>query len=316
MTENLRPRPITVGIPELLADRLRYHIPHTAMPIILADEGPLSPSAADIEFFVPMFNRPRVSELLPQLQSLRVLQTMSAGVDWLLAMAPPGVTICDASGVHDIPVAEWILTAILSMCKQFPVFRDRQRSGVWQRPSMLQPDIADLAGKNVLIIGFGSIGRATEERLAPFRVEIVRVARRPRDGVFGMQRLPELLPQADIVVLLLPLTDETRGIVDAKFLNGMKKGALLVNAARGALVHTSALVDFLHAGHIKAALDVTEPEPLSEGHALWTAPNTLITPHTAGHSPEFLDRAGSFVGGQVERFGLGMPLKNVVENGY
>jgi len=308
---------IVVGLPESFSRGLQDCIPGSATPVILADEGSLAPGADEVEFFVPMFNRPRVIEVLPQLHSLKVLQTLSAGVDWLLTIAPKGVTICDASGVHDVPVSEWIVAAILSMYKQFPEFRDRQRAGVWERPLMLQSDVTDLAGKRVLILGYGSIGRATEERLTPFGVEIVRVARRPRSGVHGMaDLLPDLLPRADVVVLLLPLTDETRGIVDEFFLSRMKDGALLVNAARGALVETPALLQSLQEGRIKAALDVTDPEPLPEGHELWAAPNTLITPHVAGHSSEFLPRACRLVGRQIERFASGEPLQNVVEYGY
>ncbi len=309
-------RDVVVGLPETLGERLAACMPQEATVVAVADEGPLPDRFQEIEFLVPTFNRQRVTDLLPRLRQLKVLQTMSAGVDWLLSIAPEGVTICDASGVHDIPVSEWIVTAMLSVYKEFPVFRDSQDEGVWQRPTMFEPAITDMSGKKVLILGYGSIGRATEERLAPFGVEILRVARQARTGVHGIEQLPELLPRSDAVVLLLPLTDETRGIVDASFLARMKEGALLVNAARGPLVKTDALLESLQSGRVRAALDVTDPEPLPDGHELWTAPNTLITPHIAGHSPEFIARAGRFIGDQVGRYGRGEDLENVVQNGY
>lgn len=308
--------PLKVGVPEILGTRARDYMPATAQVIVLADDGPLPANVDGIEFFVPMFNRPRVRDILPRLRSLKVIQTMSAGVDWVISVVPSGVTICDARGIHDIPVSEWIVTAILSTYKQFPVFEDRQRKGVWERPRMSEPDIADLAGKKILILGYGSIGRAAEDRLTPFGVDIIRVARRPRTGVHGLEEVRDLLPLADVVILLLPLTDATRGIVDEAFLKRMKGGALLVNAARGPLVDTDALLRLLASGRIKAALDVADPEPIPDGHELWKTPNTLITPHIAGNSPEFTNRACRFIGSQVERFSAQEPLKNVVEDGY
>ena len=309
-------REVVVGLPEVVADRLIACLPEIAMPVAIADEGELPAGAEAIQFLVPTFNRARTKELLTELHSLKVLQTMSAGVDWLAPMAPDGVIICDASGVHDTAVSEWIVAAILSHYKQFPRYRDQQVASRWHRPAMFEADTMDLEGKTVLIVGHGSIGRATEQRLVPFGVRVVRVARQERPGVQAAGELGELLPSADIVVLLLPLTPETRGIVDGRFLERMKPGSLLVNAARGPLVQTDALVASLKSGHVRAALDVTDPEPLPEGHELWLTPNVLITPHIAGHSPEFLARVCRFVGGQVERFARGKPLKNVMENGY
>src|SRR5690606_30484559 len=140
----------------------------------------------------------------------------------------------------------------------------------------------ELAGKRVLIVGAGDIGVGVAARLAPFEVSITRVARRPRPGVHGVDELPELLPHADVVALLVPLTDATRGMVDKDFLGRMADGALLVNAARGPVVDTAALTEELSTGRIGAALDVTDPEPLPPDHPLWRMPNVLITPHVAG----------------------------------
>jgi phosphoglycerate dehydrogenase-like enzyme len=309
-------REVIVGLPAVVANRLIACMPKAATPIAIPDEGKLPDGAREIQFLVPTFNRDRAKQLLTELHSLEVLQTLSAGVDWLLPMAPHGITICDASGVHDTAVSEWIIAAILTMYKQFPRYRDRQRSSEWNRPTMFEADTLDLEGKAVLIVGHGSIGRATEARLAPFGVQTYRVARQQRSGVRGIGHMQELLPRADIVVLLLPLTGETRGLVNQAFLDRMKPGSLLVNASRGQLVQTDALVRCLKSGHIRAALDVTDPEPLPADHELWSLPNVLITPHVGGHSPDFLSRACGFVGGQVERYAKGSELKNVVASGY
>ncbi len=189
--------------------------------------------------------------------------------------------------------------------------RDGQRAGRWGR---VRGD--DLAGRTVLIVGHGSIGRALEARLAPFEVKFLRVARRARDGVHAVPDLPGLLPQADVVVLLVPLTKETRGLMGAANLGLMKEGALLVNASRGAVVDGEALLVALTAGRIRAALDVTDPEPLPEGHPLWHAPHVLITPHVAGTTPLFRARAERFRRRQIGHALEGEPLENVVREGY
>ena len=266
------------------------------------------------------------------ISSVHVVQSQYAGVDAFLSLVPAGATLCDAQGVHDIPVAEGILTAILASLKYIPFYVRMQATGDWKQrigaealylgthpgekpmhPSALEDE---LAGKTVLIVGYGSIGRATEERLRPFDVKMLRIGRRGRDGVEPVERLDDLLPQADIVVLLVPLTDQTRGFIDGKRLGKMKHGALLVNAARGPVVDTDALVEGLNAGRIQAAVDVTDPEPLPMGHPLWSAPNLLITPHIAGSSPGMMDRVMRLIGDQCRRYLAGEPLAHVVTEGY
>jgi phosphoglycerate dehydrogenase-like enzyme len=266
------------------------------------------------------------------ISSVHVVQSQYAGVDAFLSLVPAGATLCDAQGVHDIPVAEWILTAILASLKYIPFYVRMQATGDWKQrigaealylgthpgekpmhPSALEDE---LTGKTVLIVGYGSIGRATEERLRPFDVKMLRVGRRRRDGVEPVERLDDLLPQADIVVLLVPLTDQTRGFIDGKRLGKMKHGALLVNAARGPVVDTDALVEALNAGRIQAAVDVTDPEPLPMGHPLWSVPNLLITPHIAGSSPGMMDRVMRLIGDQCRRYLAGEPLAHVVTEGY
>lgn len=268
----------------------------------------------------------------PHIRGVHVVQSQYAGVDAYLSLIPPGATLCDAQGVHDLPVAEWILTAILASLKYIPFYVRMQATGDWKQrigaeslylgthpgeQPKTPPALEDeLAGKTVLIVGYGSIGRATEERLKPFDVKVLRVGRRRHEGVEPAEKLDDLLPQADIVVLLVPLTDQTRGFIGSRRLAQMKRGALLVNAARGPVVQTDALVEALHAGRIHAAVDVTDPEPLPPGHPLWNAPNVLITPHIGGSSPGMMDRVMRLVSDQCRRYLAGEPLVHVVTEGY
>uniref|UniRef100_A0A7C2C5Z5 Dehydrogenase n=2 Tax=Thermus islandicus TaxID=540988 RepID=A0A7C2C5Z5_9DEIN len=271
-------------------------------------DGPW-PEGADL-FLPPFGEEDLVRRVLGEVE-VRVVQTLSAGVDWILPLLPPGVVLCDGSGIHDAPVAEWVVMALLALLKDLPGFLTAQQEARWA-PRRLP----DLEGRSVLLLGYGAIGRAVAERLRAFGAEILPVARHPRPGVYTREDLPHLLPRADAVVLLLPLTPETRGLVDRAFLRAMKEGALLVNAGRGALVDTAALLEALQAGRIRAALDVTDPEPLPGDHPLWRAPGLLLTPHVAGLSEGFPRRAARFLAEQVGRYLRGEPLLNVVREGY
>ena len=231
------------------------------MEVVAPDGGPLPAGAAEVEFYVPPFfpAQPAV-EAMADLPRLRVVQALTAGIDRYLPYLPPGVTLCNARGAHDASTAEWVVAAILAAVRDLPYFALEQAAQRW---SYRFTD--SMASKTVLIVGYGSIGQAVEQRLAGFEVEVSRVARRARDGVAPVSDLPALLPTADVVVILAPVTAETIGMVDAGFLARMKDGALLVNAARGSLVVTDALVAELRRGRLRAAVDVTDPEPLSPG---------------------------------------------------
>ena len=275
---------------------------------------------AEVEFVVFGPELPAdTAALFAQLPNLRVVQSLSAGVDSLLSLVPEGVVLCGASGAHDIAVAEWVVAMLLALRRRLPEFHELQRRAEWDKnagdwittgPSSVGP-VSDLDGSTVLILGHGSIGRAVAARLAPFGVHVVGIARHARADAESLDALPRLLPEADAVVLLVPLSVETKGIVDAKFLARMKEGALLINAARGGIVDTSALLDALSAGRIRAALDVTDPEPLPPDHPLWQAPNVLITPHVAGGTTRWRSRAYRLAGEQLRRYVAGEPLLNV-----
>ncbi|WP_422752955.1 2-hydroxyacid dehydrogenase [Micromonospora sp. WMMD708] len=271
----------------------------------------------DVRFWVPPFLAGAdTTAMLDRLPDLAVVQLLSAGADAWTGRVPAGVTLCDARGVHDAGTAEWVVTAILAQLRGFPELARAQARREWAYDRVAPTD--ELTGKRVLIVGAGSIGAAVRARLAPFDVTFTLVARtaRPDEGVHAVTELPCLLPEADVVVLLVPLTDATRGLVDAAFLAAMPDGALLVNAARGPVADTAALVAELTSGRLRAALDVTDPEPLPAYHPLWELPNVLLTPHVAGSVRGLLPRAYRLVGEQVRRFVAGSPLVNTVVDGY
>jgi phosphoglycerate dehydrogenase-like enzyme len=287
-------------------------LPGVTVEVAVPDGGPLPGSAAEVEFYVPTFFPPQPAiSAMAQMPSLRVVQAQTAGVERLLPHVPPGVTLCNARGVHDSSTAEWVVAVTLAALRDLPYFAAEQAAGRW---SYRFTDC--LADKTVLIVGYGSIGGAVERRLSGFEVTVRRVARRPRDGVAAVSELPDLLPGADVVILLAPVTPETIGMVDARFLARMKDGALLVNAARGSLVVTDALTGELRRGRLRAAVDVTGPEPLPPGHPWWTLPNVLITPHVAASTSAFQPRALAFLRGQADRFVRGEDLVNVIAAGY
>ncbi len=267
---------------------------------------------AGVEFWVPPFlGGQAVVPVAASLPDLRVVQLMTAGAETWIGRLPEGVTLCDGRGIHDSSTSEWVLTAILAYLREFPRFARQQAERRWGR---MMTD--ELAGKRVLIVGAGSIGEAIAARLTPFEVTITLVARTARSGVHGVDELPELLPEVDIVVLIVPMTAETAGMVDAKFLAAMRDGALLVNAARGPVVDTAALVAEAGSGRIGAALDVTDPEPLPVESPLWTMENVLLTPHVGGSVHGFLARAYRLAGAQLRRYSAGESLDNVVTGSY
>ena len=275
-------------------------------------DAPIPASAADVEFYVPSFF-PSLANIaaMRQMPRLRVVQTLTAGVDWIRPNMPPGVALCNARGAHDAATAEWVVAAMLGALRGFPGFSLEQAAGRWAYRATDQ-----LATKTVLIVGYGSIGAAVERRLAGFEVTVTRVARRARPGVAALSELTSLLPRADVVVLLVPFTPQTAGMVDGGFLAAMKDGALLVNAARGAVVDTAALVAEVSSGRLRAALDVTDPEPLPPDHELWSQPGVFITPHVAASTSVSRQRVAGLVREQAAAYTRDEPLRNVISDAY
>jgi phosphoglycerate dehydrogenase-like enzyme len=254
----------------------------------------------EAEFLLPDWHDRETMKELPGLERVRVVQALSAGTDWIEDRVPEWAMLCNARGTRDVAVAEWVVGALLG--DAFTAARDRRWSDA--RPRELQ-------GATIVVVGFGSIGRALKERLEPFGVSVVGVARHARDGVHATDELPGLLGEADAVVLVTPLTADTKGLFDAELLARMRDGALLVNAGRGAVVDTDALVAELEAGRLRAVLDVVAPEPLPDDHPLWDLALAL-TPHNAGDTAAADKRAVRFAAEQFVRFARGETLQNVV----
>ncbi|HYT09729.1 MAG TPA: 2-hydroxyacid dehydrogenase [Mycobacteriales bacterium] len=274
--------------------------------------APPPPEAAEAGFWVPQYlSAPALGEQLPALPRLEVVQLLTAGADAFVGGLPDGVLLCDARGVHGSPTSEWVLAAILASVRELPSFVLDQQRRQWN-----QRFTGELAGRRVLVVGAGDVGEQIRRRLLPFDVTVTMVARRARPDAHGVDELPDLLPEADVVAVVVPLTQQTRGLVDAAFLARMPDGALLVNGARGPVADTAALVAELSTGRLRAALDVTDPEPLPPDHPLWTVPGLLLTPHIGGAVPGFPRRAYRLVRDQLARWASGQPLRNVVENGY
>lgn len=308
------PPTLTVALPDAaLAAALRDA--SDAVPVVWDGVGDADGDLALTEIWVPskaVVSERQRREALRRLPRLRAVQLLSAGADGWIDIMPPGVELHDGRGVHGSSTSEWVMAAVLSWLREFPRFVRAQDRGEWDRP--LATD--ELAGKRVVVIGAGDVGTALSVRLSAFDAEPVLVARRGRAGIHSIEHVGELLPSADIVVLVVPLTTETRGLVDAEFLASLPEGALFVNASRGPVVRTDALIAELRRGRISAALDVTDPEPLPAGHPLWALPNVLITPHTAGLVSGFSARASALVIDQVRRLESGAPMRNRVSDGY
>lgn len=319
---------------------LRVGYPATIMPDLLSvfpkdvELIPVSEAMdhnVEIEVWVPDPYSSRAMRAWPHLRGVKLVLAMMAGTEWIPSIVGPHVTICNAQGAHNISTAEWTLTAILASLKYFPLYFDIQRSAKWTRrfeatahyatitgdkravyPPVMQEE---LTARTVLLVGYGAIGKEIERMLEPFHVELFRVARsaHTEPKVHPVSDLDGLLPKAEIVILIVPSTADTRHLINASRLALMQQGTLLVNAARGPVVHTDALVASLQSGRIRAALDVTDPEPLPPEHPLWSCPNLLLTPHIGGATPQFSPRALATVAAELRRYMRGEPLQNVVQ---
>jgi phosphoglycerate dehydrogenase-like enzyme len=274
----------------------------------------VEPPPADlggVEFYVLPYDRgPEPPKLIKQLPSLRVVQSLSAGVEALVPLLPAGVRLANGRGLHDLSVAEHALALIHAAQRDLPRWFAQQTRGEWTREHT-----RSLADSRVLLVGHGSIGQAIERQLLAAEALVTRVASRPRpeEGVHGVAELRDLLPGADIVVLVLPDTPATRGLLGADELAALPDDALVVNVGRGTAIDTDALLAETRAGRLRAGLDVVDPEPLPTDHPLWTVPGVVITPHIAGGSASFYPRAKKLAAEQLRRYAKGEELLNLVE---
>ena len=278
-----------------------------------ADGDSWPDSIAEVEFYVlPYLKGEEVLDRVAEMKRLKVIQTLTAGIENYLPHVPEGVVLCNAAGVHDTSTAELAVALALASGRHLDRYARNQPSGIWES---LRLGIS-LADQRVLIIGYGHIGAAIERRLSGFEVaSVTRVARRPRTEpvpVYAIDDLPELLPDADVAFLVAPHTPQTEGMIGGRELASLPDGAVLVNVARGKLVDTEALLAETSTGRIRAALDVTDPEPLPPEHPLWRTPGVLISPHVGGPSSAFFPRADRLIAAQLGRFTAGKKLENII----
>lgn len=306
--------PITVLVPDELGvealsgiDGVRALVYDATDP-----EKPLPPGGEDAEVLVPGFLiETDPAAFVARLPNLRLIQLTTAGAENWIGRIPPHVKLSIARGAHGGSTAEWALGALIAVYRELIQFDRLRESRTWDRHPT-----DTLQDKRVLVLGVGDLGRRMRTRLEACDATVTLVGTKARDGVRGIDELPALLGEHDAVVLMVPLTDATTGLVDAEFLARMPDGAVLVNAARGKVVVTDALLAELQSGRLRAALDVTDPEPLPPDHPLWTAPGLLLTPHVAGSVHDYARRAYAVVAAEISRYAAGENPENVVHGAY
>lgn len=281
-------------------------------PVRYVPGEPLPSDAQDAEVLIPRFlagTDPR--EVFAQLPQLKLVQLLSAGAENFVGKVPDGVLLSTCRGAHGGSTAEWAIGALIAIYRDFLVFERARAEGRWDY------HLTDtLQDKKVLIVGAGDLGEQLKRRLEPFDATATLVGRTAREGVHGQDELPQLLPEFDVVVVFTPMTEETHHLVAAKFLGAMKDNAILVNGARGPVVDTDALLAELNSGRLRAALDVTDPEPLPADHPLWTAPGLFLTPHVAGSCTGHTQRAYAIAAAEIARFAAGEQPRNLVHGAY
>lgn len=305
-------KPVVLVPPEVPV-KLRRQVADVVDVVPAGGGPPPRGKARKAEFVVaPFAGGEELRQLLTELPHLRGVQTLSAGVDWLGDAVPIGVPLYNCSGGHNVSVAEWVMAGILAILRDVPGYAVKKAERRWL------PEVAgEIAQSRVTILGHGTIGREVARRLKPFGpASITGVGRRPRKGVRGVDDLPGILRQTDILINLLPLTEATRNLLGSRQLRLLPNGGLIVNAGRGGTVDQDALVAELRAGRLRAALDVTAPEPLGPDHPLWDCPNVFLSQHSAGFVALATERAWAVAADQIRRFATGRPMRNRVVDGY
>ena len=276
----------------------------TAKPIAEMTSTELS----EITYYVPkyMAGTPALA-WIPKLPNLQIVQLLNAGYDDAISYLRPGLALCNARGVHDYSTAELALSLMLAKLRLIPEFSANQNLGKWEHKTT-----GSVADKTVAIVGYGSIGKTFESLIQNFPITILRFAQTSRENVIAISEINKYLPEIDVVVLIVPLTETTKHLFNKERFELMKKGSLIINVARGGVVNTDDLLAALRSGHILAAVDVTDPEPLPSDHPLWKEKNILIVPHVGGDSASFEPRARKLVSEQLLRISQDKPMINQI----
>ncbi len=310
---------IAVGVPLPEPTRARLRTAHPEISFVFRDDDDEVSDIGDADAFIGW----QVDEsLIQNAAHLRWVQAMSAGVEHFPAatMASRDIVLTNASGAHAINIGEHVLAMMLAFARQIPLLVREQDQGRWNDHPMRER-VFELESQTLLIIGAGQIAEAVAVRAKGFGMRVVGVRRhddRPTppgfDEVAGLDQLDHMLPGADHVAVCVPLTDDTHHLLDARRIGLMRQGVHIFNIGRGAVIDQGALIRALESGHVAGAgLDVTDPEPLPEESPLWPMPNVLITSHTSGASPRYLDRAIAIASDNITRWQRGQPLRNVVD---
>ena len=245
---------------------------------------------------------------ISDLTNLKTVQLLTAGYEDVIPFMRNQLMLCNARGVHDFSTSELALSLMLAYFKNHREFADSQNQGFWNHKT-----VGSLYGKEIAIIGAGSVAQRLKSMLAPFESTVTMFGQSARDGVEAISTVQATVGKFDCVVLLVPLTSSTHNLVDAAFLKAMKDGALLVNVARGPVVNTDALCAELASKRLFAALDVTDPEPLTKDHPLWSFENCTVVPHVGGDSTAFEPQARAFLSEQFQRIAQGNQPKNIID---
>ncbi|HUW88280.1 MAG TPA: 2-hydroxyacid dehydrogenase [Candidatus Paceibacterota bacterium] len=276
----------------------------TSTPLDISD-------LSKITFYVPSYMEGRRAlEYVKSMPNLKVLQMPNAGYEDALEYLRPGLTLCNGRGIHNDSTAELAVGMAIASLRGFPRFVLSQSQGKWD-PAQFR----SINDRKIGIVGFGAIGQTIARNLSGFDVEVIGFSRSGRDGAVKIKNFDDYLPSLDVVILIMPLNDESHRFFDARRFALLKTGALLINVARGAIIDTDALLAELRTGRITVALDVTDPEPLPPDHPLWKEAGVFITPHVGGNSSAFEPRARRLIESQLIRLAASQPLENVVAQG-
>ncbi|WP_233441198.1 2-hydroxyacid dehydrogenase [Microbacterium paludicola] len=307
------PQPVVLSVPTpQLAEDVRALL-DPALPIeVIEWGGGVDPAPRErIDIVVPPYMKQgKALKALKQVEH-RLVQGQSIGYDGVQDRLPAGTVYANAASVHETATAELTLALMLAAQRELPRMVRNQDQANWE-----SFEATGLADTRVVMLGFGGVAKAIADRMLPFEVELIPVASRARkeDGieVRGIDELPELLPTADILVIVLPGGPETQHLIDDAALSALPDGALVVNVGRGTIVDTDALVDHVSRGRLRVASDVFDPEPLPADHPLWSLPGVIIAPHVGGRSAAMRPRVAKLLAGQAERMARGEEPINVV----
>lgn len=300
---------LVVSVPDSFTRKALGDVPEGVEIVEWDFSGPAPRDRIDLAV-TPAFASAEVMDAVASVET-QLVQVPSIGYDAIIGKVPPNTVVANGATVHETATAELTLALLLAAARDIPRMVRQQDASTWEKFHM-----KGLADSNVLMVGAGGVGKAIADRLDPFEVSLTRVATTARDDerghVHAVDELPELLPHADVVIVIVPLTDDTEKMINDEFLAAMPDGAILVNVARGQVADTDALVR--HGDRLRIAVDVTDPEPLPEDSGLWQKAS-VISPHVGGITSALSPRLHKLLQRQIRHLLAGEEPENVVLRG-